>query len=446
MQQTNKIRGMLAAIDKRWFAAYLLLILIGLGVAIRQTPFFTPDEGAHYLRAYEVGHLRLINLRGEAGVKIPCREYIIVVKKYNVIGNIQKKAEDEQNDPACLINSINSAGAYSFFPYIPAAIGLRLTQQLGWSVEHRLSLARGLNFIVWFSVLFAGLLYINKGRLLLGCLLLMPAYFWQLVAVSADGATFASCMVYVCVVLGLAQRARPISPGNLWLLVGIAVMIGASKGVYAHLALFSFSLWDQLPRATIIRKLVVLACPVVAALAVYLVLTGLADPSHIGLGNGAIPGAQIRYLVDNPMAFFSVFWTTLNEVNMKDMKDLVAPDYAVPNAWLRSSLATVAAFTIAVLISRSDFGVGKNVRRLAGALSLIAFAAIFLPLYLTYTPVGYATVLGIQSRYFLPILPFVFVAVAFNAADINWQSFQKHSGWVIVFPLLFLVWAVWTIK
>ena len=124
-------------------------ILCGVGIGLRQAPFNMPDEGAHYLRAYEVSHLHLVNFRGAAGVDIPCNEYLVAAHQYNRIPAAQQKAFDGQHDPACTVKSVNPAGAYSFVPYIPAAFALFVTEKLRWKVEKRLIAARVANFSVF---------------------------------------------------------------------------------------------------------------------------------------------------------------------------------------------------------------------------------------------------------------------------------------------------------
>lgn len=49
-----------------------------------------------------------------------------------------------------------------------------------------------------------------------------------------------------------------------------------------------------------------------------------------------------------------------------------------------------------------------------GLISLGIIGGIVLSLYLTFTPVGEATVLGVQDRYFLGIIPLIFVWLSFN--------------------------------
>ncbi len=443
MKSMTRLLIAMKAIDKRWLVGYVFLLFVGFSISLKQPPFYMPDEGAHYLRAHEVSRLHLINFRGNVGADVSCSEYITAAKKYHLTPNVQKKAEDGQADPLCTVRSRNTAGSYSFIPYIPAAAALALTDTLGWAVEQKLAAARSLNFLVWFSILFAGLMFICKGRLLILCIVLMPAFFWQLVALSADGASLASCVVFVCAVVGLIQRGQAVSGRAIGWLVALAMLIGASKGVYALIALFALALWDQLPGKSWWFKVASLASPTVAALGIFLLFTGMADPSQVYLGNGAVPAEQLNYVIQNPLAFSK---TLLDMFLSTPLEAVAVPRYAVANPRSSLNAAIIFGLALAVLMLRSDFGAGRRGRFLAAALSVAGFIGFCLPLYLTYTPVGASSILGIQGRYYLPLLPLVFVALAINMSDVNWPAFQSKAGWIIVLPILFLLWACWNIK
>lgn len=435
------------AVDLRWLFAFLLMLCLGMTVAIRQAPFSMPDEGAHYLRAYEVSHLHLLNYRNHVGVDIPCNEYLIAAKKYQLTPGIQKKAEEGWMDSSCRVRSINTAGTYSFVPYIPAALSLFITEKLGWKIEDKLVAARGANFAVWFTILFFGLLLIEKGRILMACLVLFPSFFWQLVALSADGSTFAFCLLYVFVVVSAAQQRTVVTPKLIKILLPIAALIGASKGVYVPIALLSFGLWDRLPDKGRFYKLMVCVTPTLVALGVFLLLTGLADPSLIYLGNGANPANQMAGILLDPISFADIIFHSLLQT---DLRGVVAPAYAVPNAGRAFGITVVAGVTSAVLLIYSDFGVDRKFRVVAALVFILLLAAVALPLYLTYSPVGAKYILGLQGRYYLPLIPLAFVAGAFNANKIDWielfRRWQTKSEWIAIISLLGLILACVNIK
>ena len=435
------------AVDLRWLTALLLMFCLGMTVAVRQAPFSMPDEGAHYLRAYEVSHFHLLNYRNHVGVDIPCDEYLIAAKKYQLTPDIQKKAEDGWMDSSCRVRSVNTAGTYSFVPYIPAALALFITEKLEWKVEDKLVAARGANFAVWFTILFFGLLLIEEGRILMACLVLMPSFFWQLVALSADGSTFAFCLIYVFLVVSTAQQRTVVTPKLMKILLPIAALIGASKGVYVPIALLSFGLWDRLPDKGRFYKLMVCATPTLVALGVFLLLTGLADPSLIYLGNGANPANQMAGILSDPISFADIIFRSLLQT---DLRGLVAPAYAVPNAGRAFAITVVAGVASAILLIHSDFGVDRRFRVVAALVFILLLTAVGLPLYLTYSPVGAQHILGLQGRYYLPLIPLAFIAVAVNVTQVKWRQLlkqlQSKSGWIAIIPLLGLILACFNIR
>ena len=427
----------------RWLAFYLLLFGLGVTIATRQAPFYMPDEGAHYLRAYEVSKLHLINMPGNVGVDIPCREYTVVAKKYYPIAFAQTKTVAELAEPSCLVRTLSSAGSYSFVPYIPAALALALVGKLNWTTENKLAAARIANFSVWFSILFFSLMLLEGGRLLMACLMLMPSYFWQLVALSADGATLTSCLGYAFFVIGIAQRKLTVTRGMMKVLVALGAFIGVSKGVYAPVALLAFGLWGNLPGKGWLYKFFVLSCPVIAALGIFVAQAAVSDPRLVYLGNNANPALQLAYVSENPVAFMNLIIKTLSEM---DLVSLVAPGYAVPNAGRGFGIMVVSLGAISILMAGTNFGLDKKFRLVAGGVVAILLVSIRLPIYLTYSPVQFDSILGLQGRYYLPVLPLVFVTFAFKVADVNWAELfaelQARIPWVIFMAALGLIIAV----
>ena len=104
---------------------------------------------------------------------------------------------------------------------------------------------------------------------------------------------------------------------------------------------------------------------------------------------------------------------------------------------------SLSVLSMAVLILYSDFGVNKRFRLVAGLVSLILFVSFCLPIYLTYTPVGYKNIVGLQGRYYLPAIPFIFIAIAFNSSEFNWAQFfarlRRNSEWIVTISMLGLI-------
>lgn len=419
--------------DWLWWLSCFCVLCLGLVVAIKQAPFYIPDEGAHFLRTYEVSRLHLINLRGSVGTAIPCADYAVASGKYHPMAWIQTKTEAELADAACIANTRNTAGAYSFIPYIPAAIAMRVAELMGGSVEQRLIASRATGFLAWISLIFFALRGVRHGRILLACLVLVPSFFWQMVAVSADGATLASCLVYCLIVIRALQTTAVLSRSTLVQLLLTAALMGASKGVYAPLCLLSFALWPHVPSRGVIYTLALLSLPTLVCLGVFSLFAGLADPSLVFLGNGANPALQMEQVANHPLQFME---TIYHSVVFTMDTGFIAPSYAVPNEGRGYGITVFAMASSAVLMLFTTFEVSKIVRLLAALIALVLCVAVCLPLYLTYNPVAQPVMVGLQSRYFLPIVPLVFIALSIDATQLDWASLRRYAKWAPILPMI----------
>lgn len=419
--------------DWLWLLSCFFIVCLGLVVAVKQAPFYIPDEGAHFLRTYEVSRLHLLNLRGSIGTDMPCSDYAVAAGKYHPVAWAQAKTEAEQKDPTCVVNTRNTAGAYSFIPYIPAAIAMRTAEHMGGTVEQRLMASRAGGFLVWVSLVFFALRGITGGRSLMACLVLVPSFFWQLVAVSADGAILASSLAYVLIVLKTLQTAPVLTRSTLVQLLLAAALIGASKGVYAPLCLFSWALWGHLPGRGALYKLALLSLPTLVCLGVFALFTGLADPALVFLGNGANPALQMEYVLSQPWQFVETIYRSVGDtLNV----GFISPSYAVPNAGRGYGITVFTLVSGVALMMFTSLGLSTPVRWLAALIALVLCVAVCLPLYLTYNPVAQPVMMGLQSRYFLPIIPLVLIAVSFDVTKIDWNNLRKYAMWAPLLPLI----------
>ena len=126
-----------------------------------------------------------------------------------------------------------------------------------------------------------------------------------------------------------------------------------------------------------------------------------------------------------------------------DVMLLVAPTYAVPNTGRAFGIMVLALMAMGVLMFHSGFGVTERFRVIAVLVSLVLFVSFCLPLYLTYTPVGHPNIAGLQGRYYLPVIPLIFIATAFDATRFNWSLFivqlRKKHEWVAAASILGLI-------
>jgi uncharacterized membrane protein len=124
------------------------------------------------------------------------------------------------------------------------------------------------------------------------------------------------------------------------------------------------------------------------------------------------PAAQALSLVRNPASIVQIASTTLQTAGGYYVRGLIGIF-----GWLDTYLDEWFYWTVSGLLSAALLaGATERVARLDrwsfAAATILAFALIFGALYLTWTPTGSGIVLGVQGRYFIPLLFPLAAAVA----------------------------------
>ena len=205
------------------------------------------------------------------------------------------------------------------------------------------------------------------------------------------------------------------------LIVGVAILLGLCKVTYFLMAgaflLVPLVRFGSHPRrwATFF---VVVAVSAVPALAWSRYAAPLYRPRPPGQG----PDHQLAYVLSQP---FEALKTILHApvVNAWDYLSTMVGRLG----WMDAPLPTWVIVTVLVLLGALaliDRGIEGTQPRPLGALqrggSLLLFVAgmfaVCASLYLAWTPVGARFVEGVQGRYFLPLLPLLFLGVHLSRA------------------------------
>lgn len=432
----NILLNLVASIRRFSYALFCgLVLLIGVTVSLVTPPFSNPDEGAHYLRSYEVSRGHLINSRDNVGVPIPCDEYQVVGSKYAPIAFFQDVESLARASADCTVQSINSAGVYPPVSYVFSAIGLRVAELFGTTPENRLLTARVFNALASAGLILFGMASIRHYRLILAALVLMPTAVWQRSALTADSLTLAFCFLLVCSLIRIQEAGQPPTRKQfVWLCV-LGILLGSTKLVYCILAFSSLIFfWNRPAGLSRGKWLGMLLMPGILGIAAAVVWLKLPDPSLFYLGNGAQPAGQIAYALQHPLEFLQTLYNTI--ANPGHALSFVAMGFPVPEGM--NAVSWYGVILGGLIVSTPGIFSPKQ-RVILLMVVLAALCASVLPTYLTYTPVGHREILGIQGRYFIPIAIFALVAAGFSRNDWFFMRRVLRIGLGVAIPLLLLV-------
>lgn len=286
--------------------------------------------------------------------------------------------------------------------YLPASGALAAGRLFGLPVVASLRLARTANAATCVLVGFAALLIAGRARLFLFAVLLLPMSVFLYATVTQDGGMIVAAALGAALISRAQSQGRPMTPSEL---VGAAIafgLVGMAKPPYALIGLAILAAPGPGPRRW------QAAAAAVGAAAAWYGLMAAAIP--LPTGNGAVPAAQLHFLLGHPAAGLRAVvdtvtgqWIGLSHGFIGVLgwldTDLPAPVYTL--AWV--------ALVLALAISVPRRWTGLSVPVVAALAATVA--GIFAALYLSWTAVGAAQVNGLQGRYFLPlamIAPLVF--------------------------------------
>ncbi len=428
--EENEARSLLW---KRLPVLYVLVaLLVSTALCVLTPPFFTPDESNHARREITIGHgeiLVSVNPQGVGGwldenALEVMRESDKMESRMEVRFPNPHQRPNGRVDTAELksLQAISWGGPAAFsvfwntavYPpllYLPQALMWRLGQGLGWKILHTLLAVR--LTAAWCGIAFGFLALRMSGALRwpLFVYFLLPTLLSLQASCSQDALLLGISGLVAALVVRAIAAERLLGVGELAVTSVLLAIIVAARPPYLPLVLVLL-----LPALNLdgskARRFALPAAGgtfVVGCLAAWEVLV---RPLGNMTGPGAEPGAQVHSLLRHPAAgLFHLLVATfspLPKLTLKGVALLGVNDVFVPSGMFGLLLLAICGIALAAP--------WEGLRRTRATLVLLlALAAtvvgISLAEYITWTPVGARTIEGIQSRYYVPLYPLLWLAL-----------------------------------
>lgn len=436
----------------------------GLFFVFANPPMQTPDESEHFLRTYAISMGRFdfdaqrgypddvsalynafpgawVNAHTSAGTVTDEEsgetEYYTTagnaLKQYGEDGKVQSIADsfDEYfNDPDT--TPVYEPVSFLILPFLPGAAGMFLARLLGFGALGCLYAGRIANLIVYTLLCWLALRNAQKFRPAFLCVMLLPMSLWMGASLSYDAALLA------CYYLMLALLTR-----RTWTTRDAAVYAAACVWVNVAKPYINL-LWALLPLILLRqafcakgRRWMWTAGMLAASLAVtrLLEIYGVAFRYNYGEigrmgGSDVDQMGQLVFLLKNPLRYLAVLMGTLYE------NDFFVGQLGL-FGWKDLPIAFLSLTGPVVLLAGTVLSAGKGqsiTRRRTVPLALFGLVyavGAMTAMYITYTPVTMVRIVGLQTRYFLPV---ILVAMMLLAAPLRRMlsaelSPQKAERW-----------------
>jgi len=439
-------------------------------------PFFIPDEIAHSLRAIEIGHGELMAHRssGEVGSKIDDNAVQVMLGTFAIEERMERQYPIAHQRPDGRISDaqlapfrgIRWAGHFVFadflntavYPpvlYIPQAIGWRLGEAIDLTILHTLFLARLLAAISAIAIGWLAMRLCVSGRWLLFAYLLLPT------KLSLNASCSQDALLLAIAGLIMALLSRPLSFKRLFTaseLISVSALMAIC--IIARPPYLPLVLVLLLPAFAIrrVRRQQILPAALAVVIAVGLFGGWEVLVHQLGntIGPDAQPVQQMSFLRAHPVeGVRNLLGGTAREIPqlvVRGMETLGGNDVFAPipiYALLFFSLLGLG------LLSPID---GLKTWRSRGLLlfALVAtIAGLSFAEYIIWNSPGSHRVNGLQSRYYLPLVPLAFFLFSRHGrrqnkgtpdgqVEISWRKRQEMllltSGSAFIVAVLYTPW------
>lgn len=425
-------------------------------------PFETPDEPVHFFRAYQVSTLSPVPsvhgvVRG-GWLPISLDQTVWETTTHPVIAfqpgakyglGLTKRALtiplQSQNKK---LYDLSATASYAPLAYLPQAVGVGLARILQLPAIIGLYLGRVSNLAAWLVMAALAVHLIPRRKWLLAYIVLLPMAVFQAISLSADVTTVGLVLVFIAYILRCRESKAPLTYRQQITLLALGIVMSLTKPV-----MFSFlPLALLLPNRLLGTRLVAWAKKAMFILVPFTMFVGwmvLFAKSAVNAmaANGQNPAHQLSFIVHNPHSFVNVLWNT----NFFSWGDTITKSMIGIFGWMDTPLAEwiiVVGFTCLtiLMITKTNLDQKAWLSRSEKYIVLLVMAAYWVgvsaALYMYYSPVGFKIIVGLQGRYFLPLLLPLAIVLYGNFAQ---TSTKKYRLLAVAAPLFLLTCSAITI-
>lgn len=411
--------------------------------------FKNHDEIYHWYRAYEVSTGKLMEeVDGDTlGTILPQSISDVTTDDWQSITYAKVRdslnAELDKENTALLYSE--TSAVYSFVQYIPQAIGIFITRIF---TDKVLLLAYGgriINMVFSIILIYFAIKKIPFRKKILLLLSYIPIAIEGFSSLSPDAMTISMAFFYIAYILSLAfsKENHIIDGKKIAILTVLSVIMAMCKIVYLPLILLLFIIpKEKFKNEKKIKNIFIIGAIAVVLNLIWLMVAGI-YLSHFREGDSSI---QVISILTNPIKYLQ---NCLYTVNLNG-QDYIYSMFGGELGWgelvqLNSIVPYILCFiliwiTITDQTIKDKFKLYQKVWITIAAIAVVGL--IFTSLYVQWTTIGSDSVLGIQGRYFIPILPLVALLIGSQLKVKTDYSDENTCKTIAIIGVVLQIWAI----
>jgi len=421
------------------------LLFIGL-----TPPLQTPDEATHFLRSYQVSQLGFVaaNDDGVIGGDLPVSfeqtmtlldtEPVIEFNpgaKYDLhktIAALKIPLDRDTKD----FETVGGAVTYSPIGYIPQAIGIAIGVLINAPPVVLMYAARAANLIVWVIIIYNAIKLLPHKKWALAGLALFPMFVAQAGSPGVDMISIGLATLFIAYILHLRTQLA-INNTSLLLILLLGCAIALTKQTTILVLGFVFLLRLSQFSGTRTKSILMLSSFIIIPILVSIgwgLLTSYLNLNAVAGVPGQNSSQQLMGILHEPWSLPIVIFNTFFFAWGDGVVASLIGSFGWLDTPLSSGLVVIGYICLAFLLftnyDKPKLELRKVDKWLLASIITLYILGTMAALYITYAPVGFGVLYGLQGRYFLLVILMaipLFWSLPIKIAKQHYVKFLKVS-------------------
>lgn len=398
----------------------------GLLFVLLVPPFNNPDEPVHFFRVYQLSSMHLFSEKTSKGIAttIPSSYIRSVQDNLSTNGKQINFHPDVKASPSRIIKTLgydlhdskkevtyySTAASYAPTSYLPQVIVMSIDRLLHLSPVAMLYSVRLAGLAFYVAIIYSALKILPYRKWAVVFVALLPMSLAQSAAVTADSALIASMILLFSIILYAAHNKKvELSDKAKVGLAASVLIVGMSKQVFILITPVLFLVSATAFGSKQARRLYIYGTLLITWL--FAALWGLLNPAlHASVSSAAAVDAHNRLIttLHYPVHLAVVLGNTFFSPKSNDLYTSFAGNFGwldtpIP-LWTSALVIGVLAYCLITEYDRLPRNKNKFYNPLLLAICAALFVAICSAFYLYWTPIESRQILGLQGRYFIPLV------------------------------------------
>lgn len=393
---------------------------IGMVYLLLIPPYSVPDEFTHFLEANKIANqlMGMDGLDAEGYTQVRREDGIEYVLNHNVstITNyysevLTKVSEEEQEYFGYGVGVQNLAWQSYIFP----AIGIVIGRILNVNYVIMFTLGRMINLLLYIVLTSFSIRFIPFGKKVLYMIAHFPLCLFLAASFSYDSLNNCLAFFIFSYFLYLIYEKEDKSWKDFVILIVLAIIWLPIKYVYFPMFLLVFlipRIWEKNKEKIIKYGLPVLVCSIfLLCFAMKERIIGVLRLDGSRLTSETLQFYNIQDFLCNPLGALDLYLNTI--VNQFDKFLLggignLGDTNLISPAWL-----SIGFLLLAILASmeKNKYVIQKKEKKIFFIITLLILSTTLASMIFSFTPQYFSEIRGVQSRYFIPIMPLMLLTV-----------------------------------